>query len=80
VTADQRGPGSTRDFSLSADNRPDCISQIERREAAEKTLRSPGSVLTVEFMERRFTAMRNQERRAAILPSALYGTGAEASG
>jgi hypothetical protein len=31
-------------------------------------------------MERRFTAMRNQERRAAILPSALYGTGTEASG
>jgi len=43
-------------------------------------LPSPGVVPTVDVMESRFSAMRNQDWHAAILPSAMRGTSAEASG
>lgn len=46
----------------------------------KKTLPSPGSVRTVDVMERRFSAKRNQDWHAAILPSAMRGTSAEAPG
>jgi hypothetical protein len=46
----------------------------------KKTLPSPGSIPTVDVMERRFSAKRNQDWHAAILPSAMCGTSAEAPG
>ena len=46
----------------------------------KKTLPSPGSVRTVDVMERRFSVTRNQDWHAAILPSAMRGTSAEAPG
>ena len=46
----------------------------------KKALPSPGCVRTVDVMERRFSAKRNQDWLAAILPSAMRGTSAEAPG
>jgi hypothetical protein len=49
-------------------------------ERPEIMLPSPGVVPTVNVMECRFSAMRNQDWHVAILPSAMRGTSAEASG
>ena len=53
---------------------PDCIGR------PEIMLPSPGVVPTVDVMESRCSVMRNQDWHVAILPSAIRGTSAEASG